>query len=44
MWLCIPEGKPVWQVKSLQGDPEQTVQISVTTPHCESHWQKTLIG
>lgn len=22
MWLCIPEGKPIWQVKSLQrGEP-----------------------
>lgn len=53
MWLCIPEGKPIWQVKSLQTGreplPEQrseqkTIQTSVKTSHRESHWQKMLIG
>lgn len=51
MWLCIPEGKPIWQVKILQreihsqnNDQNKTIQTSVKTSHYESHWQKTLIG
>lgn len=47
MWLHIPEGKPIWQVKILQrashyqdNDQTKTIQTSVKTMHRESHWQE----
>lgn len=51
MWLCIPEGKPTWQVKILRreshyqsNEQNKTIQTRVKTWQSESHWQKILIG
>lgn len=53
MWLCIPEGKPIWHFKRFVKKGRaitrtmirtKTTQTCVKTWHCESHWQKMLIG
>lgn len=50
MWLCIPEGKPIWQVKSLQrGEPIPEQWTKQNHPdeskrhgRVKSHWQGNL--
>lgn len=50
MWLCIPEGKPIWQVKSLQrGEPVPEQWTKQNHPdkskrhgRVKSHWQGNL--
>lgn len=50
MWLCIPEGKPIWQVKSLQrGEPIPEQWTKQNHPdeskrhgRVKSHWQENL--
>lgn len=51
MWLCIPEGKPIWHVKILHRESHYqnngqniTIQTNVKTSHSQSHWQKMIIG
>lgn len=46
VWLLIPEGKPIWQVKILERVvitrtmiKTKTIQTCGKTSHCESRWQ-----